>query len=208
MKTLSRHIVAVAVMIAGCAGVFGLVLGMNRLAPPPEAPPAAVAASFDITPPAPPKRPRARRERPKKRSQTRTAAPKPSLLSSISGASFGIPGLDGVDTSHLDIGQGAAHGDMVMTEGAVDEPPRPRRRTPPEYPKRAHVRGVTGYVILNLLIGTDGNVDQVKVLEAEPAGVFEHSAVSAVRTWAFQPATYDGQPVRVWRKQRIDFDQT
>ena len=40
---------------------------------------------------------------------------------------------------------------------------------------RAKAQGVTGYVVLNVLVGTDGTVEQVSVLEAQPAGWIEAS---------------------------------
>jgi protein TonB len=49
-------------------------------------------------------------------------------------------------------------------------------------------------------------VEKVKVLESQPAGVFDEVAVSGVQTWKFEPASYKGENVRVWAKQRVRFD--
>jgi len=57
-----------------------------------------------------------------------------------------------------------------------------------------------------LLIGPTGNVEKVKVIEAQPAGVFDDVATAGVQTWKFEPASYRGENVRVWATQRVRFD--
>ena len=61
-------------------------------------------------------------------------------------------------------------------------------------------------MILSVLIGPTGQVERVKVLEAQPAGVFDDVAAAGVQTWKFEPATYRGENVRVWATQRVRFD--
>ena len=96
--------------------------------------------------------------------------------------------------------------DVVMTGDTVDDPPRPTQQTPVEYPRDAKSKGITGYVTLNLLISTQGNVERVKLLESYPQGVFDEAATSTVGSWKFNPAMYQGKPVKVWAKQKIRFD--
>ncbi|MEZ4464293.1 MAG: energy transducer TonB [bacterium] len=92
-----------------------------------------------------------------------------------------------------------------MTEDAVDQ--RPRRVGCPAapYPAAARGRGVQGHVIMRLLVGEAGEVERVKVVEAEPAGVFEAGAQDAMRRCRFEPARYQGRPVKVWAEQRVVF---
>ena len=59
---------------------------------------------------------------------------------------------------------------------------------------------------LRVLIGKSGRVEKVKVVDASPDGVFDEAAVSAVRTWQFEPALYRGEKVRVWAKQVVRFN--
>ena len=120
--------------------------------------------------------------------------------------SLGMPAAD-VDMSR----DGAAEllGNMkasVMTEDAVDSKPRPTRRAAAPYPARARAKGVTGFVTMSLLINERGGVDRVKVLRADPPGVFEETAQTAIRNWQFEPATYGGEPVKVWANQTIRFE--
>lgn len=95
---------------------------------------------------------------------------------------------------------------VVMSEESVDEAPKPSRRSAMEYPKAAKKAGIKGYVLLNLLIDKDGNVEKVRILESEPQGVFDEVASAGVKEWKFKPASYKGEAVKVWAKQKIRFD--
>ena len=48
------------------------------------------------------------------------------------------------------------------------------------------------YAVLN----SDGRVDEVKVINARPPGVFEETVRQAVSAWRFQPGTIMGEPVK------------
>jgi protein TonB len=95
---------------------------------------------------------------------------------------------------------------MVMTDDTVDDPPRATFQAPMQYPPRAKAKGIKGYVVLSLLIGVTGEIEQVKVVESWPEGVFDEAALQGVNQWRFDPANYQGQAVRAWAKQRIRFD--
>jgi protein TonB len=94
---------------------------------------------------------------------------------------------------------------MVMTEDAVDKKPVPRKQSAPEFPAKARQRGIQGFVKLNLFINGEGSVEKVRVLEAEPQGVFEESAIAAAQAWEFEPAEYNGNPVTGWFKRTVSF---
>ncbi len=95
---------------------------------------------------------------------------------------------------------------MVMTDETVDTPPQATRQVAMQYPADAKRKGVEGYVTLSLLIDDQGQVQRVRVLESQPAGTFDQSAIDAVRQWNFEPAKYKGQSVRVWARQTIRFN--
>jgi TonB family protein len=63
----------------------------------------------------------------------------------------------------------------------------------PKYP--AGTEKLSGKVLLELLVGADGNVKDVKVISAEPVGVFEQASIEAARTWHITPALEHGKPV-------------
>ena len=64
-----------------------------------------------------------------------------------------------------------------------------------EYPERPFASGVAGTVRLRLLVDREGALREAKVLEAQPAGVFEEAALKAVRMLIFRPAIRNGIPV-------------
>ncbi len=209
------HGVAAGVMVLGAGLVFGLLSWMNG-APPPK-PPAAEQTTTAMTI-APPKRPPKKdtaRQKPKRRPKpTRRAPPRtppPALASALSGVDLG--GALGRQTGGMDAMGDALIGDVdrrsvVMTADTVDERPRPVRRVPPGYPAGARRRGVSGTVIVRMLIDAQGQVEAAKVLRADPPGVFEDAALAAVRQWAWQPARQAGAPVKVWVEQPVRFQMT
>jgi protein TonB len=169
-------------------GVAGTTVQVQRKEKPPSAAPVQ------------------RREPPKRRPAKAPPTPLVGLEGGLAGLDFGLPQFD--DTG-LDDLAGSLLGeskDLVMTDDSVDVPPRPLLQTPMQYPSRAKASGVTGYVILSLLIGPTGQVERVKVIEAQPAGVFDEVAASGVQTWKFEPASYKGENVRVWATQKVRFD--
>jgi protein TonB len=146
--------------------------------------------------------------RPKPKSQrTRTAAaPTVGIDSGLAGLDFGLPQFDQDDLGALTGDLLGANDDTTMTDDTVDTPPRILAQSPMQYPVRAKAGGVTGYVVLSVLIGPTGAVERVKVIESQPAGVFDDTATAGVRTWKFEPASYKGEAVRVWATQRVRFD--
>jgi protein TonB len=58
---------------------------------------------------------------------------------------------------------------------------------------------------VRFLVEEDGTVDELTVLSAEPAGVFESSVLKAVRRWKFEPAKKSGVPCATWAELPIKF---
>ncbi len=65
----------------------------------------------------------------------------------------------------------------------------------PEYPIEAARRGIRGVVDLELTVGEDGRVEEVKVLAA-PCDELKEASVKAAQGWTFKPALRDGKPAR------------
>ena len=74
----------------------------------------------------------------------------------------------------------------------------------PHYPEEARHARVQGVVILQTIINIDGNVTDVRVLKGLPSGLTE-SAVAAVSSWRFKPATLEGKPVAVYYLVTVSF---
>ncbi len=68
--------------------------------------------------------------------------------------------------------------------------------TEPVYPADARSAGTEGWVRLEFTVTERGQVRDIVVVGAEPRGVFESAASSALRRWRFRPpVTPNGQPV-------------
>ncbi len=67
-------------------------------------------------------------------------------------------------------------------------------RVLPRYPSRALSRGIEGWVLLEFSIDQLGQAIDPVVVEADPPGVFNRSAVNAVKRWKYRPMVEDGKP--------------
>ena len=71
----------------------------------------------------------------------------------------------------------------------------------------ARTAGLSGKVMLKLLVAVDGSVKQVQVESSEPAGVFDQAAVDAASKWHFSNGSRDsdGKPVEGWVRVPVQF---
>jgi protein TonB len=196
---------ALVTMVVGSVAIFSALTLMNRGAEAPEDRGGAGEREIQVAPPPPPP-PEMEQPQPEPQSQpqSRGNPPPPGLGSDLGGVDVGLGGFDMDGMGGMS--QQEDDGDLTMTGDTVDQPPEPRARGELPYPPAAKRDGVTGYVVLNLLINAEGRVEQVQILEAQPEGVFEEAARRAVEDWRFTPARYEGRDVRVWARQRIRFD--
>lgn len=203
-----RLAVALASVAFGLSLVTGSILWMNRKGAPPGGedgkPVTQISAEKREKPK--PTRDVPKREPPKKQPRRAPAPPSLAAGAALAGLDFGLPQYETEDLSALGGNLLGDSKDVVMTDSSVDVPPRPTLQTAIPYPVRAKAQGLEGYVLLSVLISPTGQVERVKVLEAQPAGIFEAAAEAGVKSWKFEPAQYQGQAVRVWATQRVRFD--
>ncbi|HEY1587943.1 MAG TPA: TonB family protein, partial [Polyangia bacterium] len=84
------------------------------------------------------------------------------------------------------------------------EPPRLIERVEAAYPEEAARAGVTGAVMLELVVDADGHVAEATVIA--PAGHgFDEAALAAARQFRFAPGRADGKPVPVKVTYRYAF---
>jgi len=69
-------------------------------------------------------------------------------------------------------------------------------RVRPEYPLMDKAERRSGTVILAAVIGTDGRIHNLEVLDS-PSASMEQSALKAVQQWEYRPYMLDGEPVEV-----------
>ncbi len=194
-------------MVFGLFFVFSTVIIMNKDSNIDASSSKSSSAAFEIQK-IPKQEPKPKpKPKPKQESQkAQRAAPAPSLSSSLGGIDTGLESFMTSDFSQEESLLGEVDKNVVMSEDSVDEPPKPLQRAAMEYPKQAKKMKLSGYVLMNILISKEGEVENVKVLESEPAGIFDDVAVEGVKNWKFKPASYKGEAVKVWAKQKIRFD--
>jgi TonB family protein len=89
--------------------------------------------------------------------------------------------------------------------GGNIKPPTKIKDVKPTYPPAAREAGVTGVVILEVRIGTDGSVEEAHVLKSIP--LLDEAALDAVKQWQFVPTLLNGQPVPIVMTVTINFAQ-
>lgn len=103
-------------------------------------------------------------------------------------------------------GFGTDAGSLVKDKTAVNRPPRLAMKGSLDYPSEARSRSISGFVILKILVASNGTVESLEVEESEPKGIFDQAAIKSVKTWKFEPAVVKGQTVAAWTSQRIKFE--
>jgi protein TonB len=82
---------------------------------------------------------------------------------------------------------------------------RPIMVRQPEFPVDARLDGIEGWVRFTYVIGRDGAVKSVDIVDAKPRNVFEPAVRKAVRSWRFEPILIDGVPAERQITQTIEF---
>ncbi|WP_223789988.1 energy transducer TonB [Marinicella meishanensis] len=208
-ERLKRNLAAMGSMALGTVLVLGTLVLINDSENLLDQANQAKGTSIKIQQPKPKAKQEINKPKPKPKPQRSRPAPPTPLLglnSSLGGLDLGLPdfsmdGLNGLDGDILGDGSG-----VIMTDDTVDQSPKAVWQAPMVYPPRARAKGVEGYVVFSLLIGITGEIEQVKIVESYPDGVFDEVALQGINSWRFEPAQYQGKSVKSWAKQRIRFD--
>jgi protein TonB len=91
-------------------------------------------------------------------------------------------------------------------QGDVDQMPVPIFKMKPLYPYRAKRLNITGKVKVSFVVDEYGHVSQVKIVDAEPPGIFEDSVIRALPSWKFSPGKIAGHPVATMAVTTIEFN--
>ncbi len=188
------------ITLIGSGIVFISMALMNRGSLDPESEDIGPTVSFEVPPP--PKTQKKTQKREEKRREVNTEqpalAPLPDLGSNLSGIAVAMPGFEAKGVSDVSESLLGNLEDVALTENAVDTPPSPRNRVMPIYPERAKQREIEGKVVISVLVGADGQVKNMKIIESNPPGMFETAVKNAISQWTFVPASYKGNPTRTW----------
>jgi protein TonB len=107
----------------------------------------------------------------------------------------------------LGVGKGKEKGpgSGVYDSENIDRPITPLVTTNPVYPMRARRLGIEGWVTIKMLVSEKGSIENVEVIEAHPADIFEKSVIESAALWRFLPPTVDGAPVKALIKRTVRF---
>ena len=97
----------------------------------------------------------------------------------------------------------ASHSKPAAPRSGGVQPARLLFSEPPVYPPLARSQGIAGDVVLDALIGVNGQVTAMKILSGHP--LLLHAAKDALRHWQYQPAMLDGKPASAHLTVTIQF---
>jgi periplasmic protein TonB len=118
-----------------------------------------------------------------------------------SGAGVGIGEGSG---SGIGPGTGGGIGGGPYRPGSGITAPRLLREVKADYTEEARRRGLTGEVVLEIVVRRDGSVGDVKLLQGLSSGL-DDRAIQAVRQWRFAPADRQGVAVDVIVEVGVEF---
>jgi len=81
----------------------------------------------------------------------------------------------------------------------------PLVRIQPQYPRRAAIAKIEGFVTVEFTITVTGTVSDPNVVDAKPPRVFDREAIRAILKWKFKPRIIDGVAVPRRATQTLDF---
>ena len=204
---LKRTLSGIFFMLTGTGGVLVLLGWMNQPPSAPKSEPTTSSVEFAVQKQAKPpaQKPAPKKKKTRTQKSNRKSALKPRIgnaIGSVSLAGFGM--LDGMDDA-VDTNLLGDTENVAMTEDTVDSPPMPMERKSPQIPYQLRKQGLSGRVLLQLLIDESGRVAETRILESEPQGVFDPYALEAARSWRFRPGMHNGKATAVWMKAPIQF---
>lgn len=79
---------------------------------------------------------------------------------------------------------------------SAENEPIPVNLPKPRYPAKARQNQTEGFVVIRLLIGVGGKVQESRIIEADPPGIFDEAIKNVLPRWTFRPAQDDkGRPI-------------
>ena len=114
-------------------------------------------------------------------------------------------GLESGRGAGLGPGSGGGFGGGAYRPGSGIAPPRLIHEERPRYTEDARQRGITGDVLLEIVVLRDGSVGDIRLVRRLGAGLDEQ-AIQAVRQWRFSPAEMAGAPVDVVVQVAVEFN--
>ena len=83
--------------------------------------------------------------------------------------------------------------------------PIPEYAVQPIYPEAAKAVGAQGVVFVQVTVGINGNVKDVKILKSFGNSACDEAAIAAAKKWRFKPGTINGKPSEMTRTIPFNF---
>jgi len=94
---------------------------------------------------------------------------------------------------------------MRVRIGGSVEAAKVLTRVQPVYPASARERGAQGSVLLHAIVGMDGKLLSLQVLNSQIDPELARAAVEAVSQWRYQPTLLNGEPVEIDTTITVNF---
>jgi protein TonB len=119
------------------------------------------------------------------------------------------PDLPRLDLPRLDVplvgGEGMFIGNFQQVDRTAEGDIIPVVVIRPIYPREAAIAGTEGWVKVEFTITETGAVKDPRIVDAQPARVFNREAIRAILKWKFKPRVVEGVAVERRATQVIDF---
>ncbi|HEX2253195.1 MAG TPA: energy transducer TonB [Thermoanaerobaculia bacterium] len=94
--------------------------------------------------------------------------------------------------------------EVVEIAGEIEAPTKRERLEQPQYTRAARSAQVQGVVVVQTVIDRTGEVIDVRIVKSLHPGL-DFRTAEAVRSWRFEPARLDGEPVPVYYSFTTNF---
>lgn len=140
-----------------------------------------------------------KRELPKKPPPPKQAPPMPKTAVAQDETPTPNPQQLDLEMPNMDLGLAGGAG-PYLARGGGGSPTGNAEETPlvridPEYPIKARMKGIEGFVNVSFNISKEGSPINIEIEKASPPRVFDRAVRRAVMRWKYRPRVKDGQPI-------------
>ncbi|MXW17468.1 MAG: energy transducer TonB [Gemmatimonadetes bacterium] len=112
--------------------------------------------------------------------------------------------------------RGPVHGLLVAAglsmpgcsgDANIERPTPLFTESPVEYPLELWDQDIEGSTLVRVLVNEEGGVDSAMVMESSGHSELDSAAVQGALAMEFDPATREGEPLRVWARVPVHFSK-
>jgi TonB family protein len=116
-----------------------------------------------------------------------------------------IQAVQAIPSARNASGNGLRQAGSVGSNVSLQNKLKRTRYVAPEFPDRALAQKVSGVVVVEFVVDVNGEPRDVRVVSAEPAGLFDRAAISAVKRWRYEAVIVEDVPTEVPARTSIRF---